>query len=235
MKRKIPLPMMPSLATLHKLDVEEYDASVYWMDARELEKDALFSQCYELVSYARRQKIDSYLFGRDKRLSLGAGILMDQGLCAYGLREKEVSVSYGKNGKPRLLGHPHIHFNLSHSGDRVLAVFAGRDVGCDIEKIQNADLPLAAEFFTEGEYAYIVGKKTKKERDEAFYRIWTLKESFLKATGSGLTIPLNSFEIRILEDEKIDLCQRVNHKTYYFKEYGFEEYRGAVCFQGSRP
>ncbi len=233
MKRKVPIPMMPAISTLQELFLEEYDARVYWMDVRELEDKDLFSRCYKRLSDERRKKIDSYLFGRDRRLSLGAGILLDKGLSAYGLREGEVSISYGKNGKPHLSRHSHIHFNLSHSGEMALAVFAGRDVGCDIEKVQNADMELAEEFFTKGEYDYIVGQKTKNKRDEAFYRIWTLKESFVKAVGSGLMLPLNSFEIKIMADGKIDLIQNVDRRKYYFKEYPFEEYCGAVCFQSS--
>ncbi len=233
MKRKVPIPVMPAISTLQELFLEEYGACVYRMDVRELEDKDLFSRCYKRLSDERRKKIDSYLFGRDKRLSLGAGILLDKGLSAYGLREREVSISYGKNGKPRLSGNSHIHFNLSHSGEMALAVFADREVGCDIEKVQKADLSLAEEFFTKGEYDYIVGQKAKDKRDEAFYRLWTLKESFLKALGSGLALSLDSFEVKIMEDGKIDLIQNVDRRKYYFKEYRFEEYCGAVCFQSS--
>ena len=219
--------------TLQELPLEEYNACVYWMDVRELEDKDLFSRCYKRLSDERRKKIDSYLFGRDRRLSLGAGILLDKGLSAYGLSEGEVSISSGKNGKPRLSRYPHIHFNLSHSGKMALAVFSSVDVGGDIEKVQKADLALAEEFFTKGEYDYIIGQKTKNKRDEAFYRIWMLKESFVKAVGSGLMLPFNSFEIKIMTDGQIDLIQNVDRRKYYFKEYRFEDYCGAVCFQSS--
>ena len=77
--------------------------------------------------------------------------------------------------------------------------------------MQKADLTLAEEFLTKGEYDYIIGQKTKNKRDEAFYRIWMLKESFVKAVGSGLMLPFNSFEIKIMTDGQIDLIQNVVH------------------------
>ena len=104
------------------------------LPVRELEDKDLFSRCYKRLSDERRKKIDSYLFGRDRRLSLGAGILLDKGLSAYGLSEGEVSISYGKNGKPRLSRYPHIHFNLSHSGEMALTVFSSVDVGAILKR-----------------------------------------------------------------------------------------------------
>ena len=211
--------------------IEEYAAKLYIMDTSELEDDVVFNMNYKRLSKARRAKIDSYYFEKDKRLSLGAGMLLDIGLSDYGLKESEVSISYGTNGKPYLPMEPHIHFNISHSGKIAVAVFADVETGCDVELVQKADLSLAERFFCAWEYGYIVQQDGEEQRGEAFYRLWTLKESFIKATGIGLSLPLDKFEINVWEGEEITVCQYVDNSVYHFKEYKPEGYHIAVCFR----
>ena len=136
-----------------------------------------------------------------------------------------------------------------------LAVFAEVETGCDIEEIQEADMALAEKFFSPGEYAYLAAQPKGRERDRAFCRIWTLKESFLKAVGAGLFLPLDSFEIQIGPEGKITVRQEGgtearrnsgeesrkgsgtepgrNEKraVYEFTELQFEEYTAAICFR----
>lgn len=223
--------MMELVNTIY---IEEYGASLYWMDTRGLEDKACFAEYYQVMSQQRRRKIDSYLLMQDKRLSLGAGMLMDYGLSFYGLHEQDETVAFGQNGKPFLPGHPRIHFNLSHSKDLAIAVFAGVEAGCDIEKVQEADLALAEKFFTPGEYKYIAGQPGREQRREAFYRLWTLKESFVKAVGEGMMIPLHLYEVSILPDGDIQIMQDVDQASYGFREFKIAEYCAAVCFRGRR-
>lgn len=217
----------------YRLFIGEYEAALYWMDAQELNDSRCFSMCYQTVSGDRRRKVDSYLRMKDKKLSLAAGLLTDCGLSAYGLRERDVTLALEKNGKPYLPAYPQIHFNLSHSENMALAVFAGTETGCDIEKIQEADMALAEKFLHPGEYAYIARQPKGRSRDEAFYRIWTLKESFVKAVGAGMMLPFHFFEIRILPDGRIAVHQKVDRASYAFREYRFGRYHGAVCFRES--
>ncbi|MCI9136112.1 MAG: 4'-phosphopantetheinyl transferase superfamily protein [Lachnospiraceae bacterium] len=213
------------------LVIEKYGAKLYLMHTKELKDESHFDEHYKSLSIARRKKVDSYMRLEDKRLSLAAGILMKKGLENYGLQEREAVVAYGENGKPYLPEHPSIHFNLSHSGEMVLAVFAEVEAGCDIEKMQDADMELAKRFFSSGEYQYIAGQPEGKKRREAFYRLWTLKESFTKAAGTGFSLPLNSFEIRIMPDGRADVFHDLDVADYQFKEIRLEEYYAAVCFR----
>ena len=187
---------------------ERNGAALYWMDTGELEDEISFSEYYKTMSRERQRKVDSCIFGKDKRLSLGAGILMDRGLSAYGLREREAVVSYGENGKPYLPRSPQIDVNLSQSGRGGGAVCAGVETGCDIEQIQKADLELAKRFFTRKEYDFIAGQQGSGRKDEMFFRLWTLKESFLKAVGVGLMLPLDAFEMAIEPEGKIAVCRK---------------------------
>ena len=203
---------------------------LYRLDAWKLEDDICFRKNYEMLSPARREKIDAYRFRKDKNLSLGAGILLDLGLSRHGLREKDVLIACGPEGKPYLPEYPCIHFNLSHSEKLVLGVFAESEVGCDVEWMQQADLALAKKYFCPGEYEYVAGQQGEQRQKEAFYRIWTLKESFLIATGLGFSLPLNDFEIRMEENGKVTLLQQVDERNYQFEEYRLGEYQAAVCY-----
>ncbi len=247
MKPEKPLPVLNSLhrivvslpcagGTDSAVACKKGGVFLYWMDTGELEDEATFFEYYKAMSRERQRKLDSFLLRKDQRLSLGAGILMDQGLSAWGLRERETKVSYREKGKPYLPNYPQIHFNLSHSGSRALAVFAGVENGCDIEQVQKADLDLAEHFFTPGEYEFIAGQQGSTRRDEAFTRLWTLKESFLKAVGAGLALSLDAFEITISSEGKIVLCKRSKEAQvlapgeFVFREYQLEGYCAAVCF-----
>ena len=92
------------------------------------EEDELKSR----LSAARQEKIERLRYEADKRLSLGAGLLLDQGLKRFGLREQTEAFGTVENGKPCLLCHPEIQFNLSHSGSMVMAAFSSCPVGCDV-------------------------------------------------------------------------------------------------------
>lgn len=203
---------------------------IYTINTEEFADEGYFRQCYNQLSASRREKADSYRFLADKKLSVGAGSLLDKGLRMHGLREAEVRIGYGDNGKPYLPDYPQIHFNLAHSGRMALAAFAETEVGCDIEEIKTASPKLAKRFFCPGEYAYIKGLEGESQ-DYAFYRLWTLKESFLKATGMGLRLPLDAFEFSFSQDGGVAIRQNYNQARYRFQEYDFGVYHAAICVQ----
>ncbi|MEO8592858.1 MAG: 4'-phosphopantetheinyl transferase superfamily protein [Candidatus Solibacter sp.] len=115
------------------------------------------------------------------------------------------SIEFGKlpGGKPNLKGCEHLHFSLSHSGDMVLiAVALGREVGIDVEVIRPLpDLEdIARSFFAPGERDDLLGL-APDERVPAFFNCWTRKEAFVKAIGTGLLHPLDSFRVTLLPAE----------------------------------
>ena len=102
------------------------------------------------LSEARQEKIEKLRYAADRRLSLGAGLLLDQGLKRFGLRERTEAFGTVENGKPCLLHHPEIQFNLSHSGSMVMAAFASCPVGCDVEKKTESTHGCGKTFFCAG-------------------------------------------------------------------------------------
>ena len=174
---------------------------VCFLDVSRFETEQTFAREYNRMPAWRREKIDRMRFDRDKRLSLGAGVLLRHALETFGAPEEAEHIAFGANGKPCF---PRVsdrfRFSLSHAGTIALCAFDAGDgacpVGCDAERIAQADLRLAKRFFAEDEYALLSGIPDASARDRAFFRLWTLKESFLKTTGDGLATPLGAFSIR---------------------------------------
>ena len=102
--------------------------------------------------------------------------------------------AYTEKNKPYLESHPDIHFNISHSGHWVVIAFSDQPVGVDVEKIRKVNLNVARRFFSEEEKRRLFSLP-EKEQLSYFFDLWTLKESFLKAIGTGLTRPLKSFTV----------------------------------------
>ena len=210
---------------------------LYFLDTMQMEDPALFRDYYEQMSEHRKRKIDFYRFDKDKRLSLGAGILIGKGLAPFGYREQEMQYHTVGNGKPVFANAPQIHFNVSHAGSKVMAAFSDCcELGCDIEKVSEMDMEVARRCFCRREYERILEKETGEERMDVFFRLWTMKESFMKATGLGMELSPDGFEVSLSGDgnswSEEPVRQEISPKQYRIKEFSlFEGYKCAVCVE----
>lgn len=202
---------------------------IYAANVAELEDEALYCAAYRKVTGERRTKTDRFCLMKDKRLSLGAELLLINGLEQMGLSIKDMSYHYGANGKPYLKGRQDIYFNLSHSGEMALCAISSEEIGCDVEKISGVPIGTARRFFHKEEYEKVISQKTVEASQEMFFRLWTLKESFLKLTGMGMRLPMKSFCIHIGADG-IFVEQEQNYRTCYFQELEIcKDYKCSVC------
>ena len=197
-----------------------------------LENETLYRAAYHAASPARRLRTDRLRSPEDQRRALWAELLLRYALRENGVRFPEGFV-IGEYGKPYLPGGE-LFFNLSHAGEWVVCAVSASELGCDIERIGHGDINVAKRFFTAEEYADIASKPSPEERAALFCRYWTLKESFLKATGRGLSLPLNSFSVRL--GEKTTVIGTADEREFRFREYAaFPGYRCAVCARGEPP
>lgn len=172
----------------------------------------------ELVSPERREKVIRYRMPDDRKRSLGAGIILRRILQENGLSESDLQ--YSENEKPVA---DQAFFNVSHAGDYVVGVSSDCEVGCDIEKIRKAPVEIAQRHFLETESAYI---QAAPDRDKAFFTLWTLKESYMKMTGKGMSLPLDSFEILRTGDGFV--LGKYPEKPCFFKTMEFDGYMFSV-------
>lgn len=109
-----------------------------------------------------------------------------------GLQPGVYHIARGDKGKPYLVDVDDLFFNISHSGEYVVCALSDREVGVDIEKRTKARMAVAWRFFHEREVKRLEAS-SGEVRDRLFFDYWSVKESFLKYVGTGLTRPLNSF------------------------------------------
>ena len=120
---------------------------------------------------------------------------------------KALTFIFNEHNKPALQDQL-VQFNLSHTDDfAVLAVTRTHLIGVDIEKMieKRANLDIAKRFFSTQEYEQLRGLPDEKFA-RGFFNVWTRKEAFVKATGFGLSYPLDKFSVSI-EDENAKLTE----------------------------
>lgn len=113
--------------------------------------------------------------------------------------EQEITLVFGEKGKPHIGNLADIHFNISHSGYYVVCAVTTQELGIDVERIRKVDLRIAERFFSASEIHDLM-EQDVNNRMHYFITLWTIKESYLKAIGRGLTQHLNSFTIRKNDD-----------------------------------
>ncbi len=113
-----------------------------------------------------------------------------------------IRFDYGSKGKPALASASGIQFNLADSGDMAAIAFTvDCQIGIDLEQIrQLPDLELIAERFFCSEEVTEIMSLSPAVRERAFFRGWTRMEAYIKATGEGLSLPLDSFRVTVQPD-----------------------------------
>ena len=165
---------------------------LYFANVSCLKNAELYGKFYRELPPERQAAADRLRFDKDRRLSVGAFALLKYAVKNEGGVPK---ISFGDHGKTYFEGRDDLFFNLSHSGDIALCSLSDSRIGCDVEKIRKPPLSVAKRFFSPAERDYVMSAKREEERAERFFCVWTLKESFLKATGSGFSVPSSSFSV----------------------------------------
>ena len=183
-------------------------------------EDLNWIESYKLLPESRKDKVDRFRFEKDKKLSAGAYILLDSLLKEENITNPTFEID--KYGKAYISNYKDIYFNLSHSGKMVACAISDKEVGVDIEyNDPTIDLDIAKHYFYNSEYESIM--KSQNPSDE-FFNYWVLKESYMKYTGLGFNLDLDSFEIII--DNEITLK---NKKQPKFNLFEIEDYKLATC------
>lgn len=169
----------------------------------------------KLISKDRQERLAKFKFGIDCKLSLYSELLVRHYICKeIGLSNQDIIFKKNENGKPSLLSHSEIQFNISHTRNAIVVAFSNEEIGIDIEKIRSTDLKIARRFFTPSELDYILYNENP---ERAFYEIWTKKEAYIKYIGTGLSMALKSFNV---------LDEKLNSMIYTFEA---EQYLISTC------
>ena len=141
------------------------------------------------ISEQRREQALKFKFEQGQRLCVLAYQLLKQGLREiYGITENPV-FEYNEHGKPSIVGHPEIFFNLSHCKHAAVCVVSDQPVGVDVESIREYKEGLVRYSMNDEEIRQI---ESSEHPDRAFIRLWTMKEATLKLIGTGISNDLKT-------------------------------------------
>ncbi len=194
-------------------------------DVTPLAAEGAIEDALALLSGYRRDKALSYRYERGKMLSAGAGLLLDNMLQSRGLREREMRYVVGEHGKPAFEQHLELHFSLSHSGTVVACAIGDVPLGVDVQTIVTARDSLVNYTMDAAEKAKLYALTDTDSRNAYFTQLWTLKESYAKATGTGLTHDFPSLEIT---DGEVTALKPLTPPARFFT-FALDNSRGAVA------
>ncbi|SFL37565.1 4'-phosphopantetheinyl transferase [Gracilibacillus orientalis] len=194
--------------------------------------DGELSNLYPLMDSEKSKRVQRFIKSEDKlRTTVGEVLIRYLIMGKIGIENKEIYFEKNLYGKPSLKGFPSFHFNISHSGNYVMCAINDNDVGCDIEEIKPLNVEeISTAFFTNEECKYI--NSDSNNRLDKFYEIWTLKESYIKCCGLGLSLSLKDFSINISLEGNISVVNGNYQNDYYkslFQYNVIPGYKIAVC------
>jgi 4'-phosphopantetheinyl transferase len=136
------------------------------------------------ISEQRREQALKFRHEQGQRLCVLAYQLLKQGLKEeYGISENPI-FEYNEHGKPSIVGHPEIFFNLSHCKEAAVCVVSDHPVGIDVESIREYKESLVRYTMNDDEVREI---ESAADPASAFIRFWTMKEATMKLIGTGIS------------------------------------------------
>ncbi len=184
----------------------ERDEVHVWRASLDLEASSIQS-LQETLCVEEQQRAERFHFQKDRDRFIVARGLLRALLSRYlGEEPGHLRFVYNQYGKPALseaYSKEPLCFNLSHShGLALYAVTQNRNLGIDLEYIRT-DFPyeeIAERFFSPQENA-VLRTLPLNMKHEAFFTCWTRKEAYIKATGKGLSLPLDQFDVSLIPRE----------------------------------
>ncbi len=174
---------------------------------------------------------------------VGRGALRNLVAAYTRTRPEAVRFRYGDRGKPYLADPAgDLEINLSNSDEMALVGFVrGREIGVDIEFLK--PMPdceqISERFFSESERA-VLRTQPADRKEETFFNCWTRKEAYLKAVGTGLAAPLDSFDVTLAPGEAPRMLtlegDAERAARWYFEHFRpADHYIGALAIVGNPP
>lgn len=192
--------------------------------------DETFRLLFRTLSPDRQAYVSKFRRASDyQRSVLGDALVKRMIQDRLGREKTDIEIIKNAYGKPYLKNYDHLHFNVSHSGDWIVGAVGNKPVGIDVEKIGTVNMDIAKRFFHPTEYNALMACCCISAQLSLFYDLWTLKESYIKAVGKGLSLPLDSF-VLVQQDGEWAPVIGENGEPHYFKQYVLEEgYKLSVC------
>lgn len=153
---------------------------------------------FGILDEKEKERYRRFRFEADKlRFLHGRSILRKHASRLLEVDPKEIILSFNPHGKPLLSDQP-LKFSITHSGNITAVAFSQAvEIGLDSELIRDVDdiSGLSLRFFSETESLYLAQFRDKDELKSNFFRVWSAKEAFAKAAGTGLSTALSEYSV----------------------------------------
>jgi 4'-phosphopantetheinyl transferase len=153
----------------------------------------------DLLASDERERAAQFHFDKDRNWYIAARAILRQLVGRYEkVSPQSIQFTYNTFGKPAINGSS-LRFNTSHSGGLALFAFTrSRNIGVDLERMRPdfSSREIATQFFSPDEIAALRALPADSQA-RAFFNCWTRKEAFIKAHGSGLSLPLHKFVVSL--------------------------------------
>lgn len=223
---------------------------LYYSDFSSMDPEKLIMEYSNKVDKERLQKVMRTKADLAKVRSLLAGYLLQVGVKRYLEENRDgrgesleahpdaeavlpLRYHYTDQGKPYLSDYPGLYFNLSHSGNVAACAVADCEIGVDVQIYGKGREAVAKRFFTKEEQESLEKAGNEGKFEEAFFSLWSIKESYLKYTGLGMKKGLDSFHIDFEREKIIDLSagDKVQEQVYFrqISLPNLPEYALSVC------
>lgn len=189
------------------LKIMKNEIHLWQVNPDKITQAELLNKYKDLLSEDENKKQQRYKFSRDRHDALITRAFVRDLLSYYAdIAPSDWRFEKGEKDKPEILNPPlPLRFNLSHTkGLIICAVTLEDDIGCDVEDTTRSNdvLAIANRYFSATETKELFSLPKEQQRNR-FFDYWTLKESYIKALGLGLAIPLKDFSFNI-SDEPIE-------------------------------
>lgn len=152
-----------------------------------------------MIYFVRRSyELDNDKNLHKKRLKNAVNDFLKEQMSFLNISYCTENMSYNDYGKPYIKNHSDIFFNISHCHELAVCAIEKSEVGIDAENIRPWLPRVAKRVCSERENSIL---EKAENKNEAFFRLWTLKESFVKAIGIGISYPMKTCEFLIDENE----------------------------------
>lgn len=168
---------------------------VYYADVSPLGDDTIYDAAIASLPPQRRKKAESLVQRDDRNLSVGASLALMHALKSAGYDAHSLEFDIHDGGKP-YAKNADVHFSITHSGTLAMCAVADCPVGIDVQKIAPFNPDICKRFFSQSEREQIFASSDEDIIKDTFFRIWTIKESYVKMTGRGLGA-FSEFEVRL--------------------------------------
>ena len=189
-----------------KLTLATNEIHLWSVDPKQIQQPELLHAYSQLLSAEETTKQQRFRFEKDRHSALITRAFVRDLLSRYAdVSPTDWTFIKGAKDKPEIVDPPiPLRFNISHTNNLIIcAVMLNDDIGCDVENTQRSSdvLSIAKYSFSESEINDLVMQPTM-QKTSRFFDYWTLKESYIKAWGLGLSIPLKDFSFALPDNHQ---------------------------------